>query len=519
MSIVSSRGPRAALLASAFALILAGSSRAADVTEDQARDVAGQLRAWLTGLVTDRVPLSQDLLTVRPAGASYSVTVPLPAGLLETQDDSGRPTEASVVALIHPEEGTRWRIESMNFPASFRLSPGSAAALDALAAMAGSPGAGARANDSQGLPSAEWRARSQAASGIFDTAQASDSRLDYRMEGITYDARNIGLKSETHTTVDRCNGTTFLHPTLTGGVDFGGEATLEGYTQVSSNPILGSMRVAVRRMFVRGELGSVMTGQVASVIRTTVGFGLDTQAAQGGGDKGLIDRDAGRDVLRRVIATMKGILGGAKLEEIVEGLDVELPLGRGSADKVTYAMGSDAPGGMLRAFSELRLLGLRVIGLPPQFADLVPISVLLRSTVSNINVNALTGLAEDASQDGADPDEMMARLVALFTSGGVRLGFEHLDIDLGFSSMIASGNATVVGPNSARGQADIAITGMDALMARTQKLPNAGQAMAALALAKGFGKAEGDRTVWHIAFSEDNKILVNGMDITRMGGK
>lgn len=519
MSIVSSRGSRAALLASAFALILAGSSRAADVTEDQARDVAAQLRAWLTGLVTDRVPLPRDLLTVRPAGANYSVTVPLPAGLAETKDDSGQPTDAMVVALIHPEDGTRWRIESMKFPASFRLTPGSAAALDALAAMAGPPGAGSQANDPQGVPSAEWHTRSQAASGIFDTAQASDSHLDYRMEGITYDARNIGLKSETHTAVDRYSGTTLLHPTSAGGVDFGGEATIEGYTQVSSNPILGSMRVAVRRMFVRGEMGSVMTAQVASVIRTTVGFGLDAQAAQGGGEKGSVDPNAARAVLRRVIVAMKGILSGAKLEETVEGLDVELSPGRGSADKVTYAVGSDAPGGKLRAFTEIGIDGLRVIGLPPQFADLVPIKVLLRPTVSNIDVKALTVLAEDASQDSADPDEMTARLMTLFTSGGVRVGFEHLDIDLGFASMVASGNATVVSPNTARGQADIAITGLDAMMARTQKLPNAGQAMVVLAMAKGFGKAEGNRTVWHIAFSEDNKILVNGMDLTKMGGK
>ena len=530
MSFPWSHGMRAALLASVVSLVLTGSGRAADVTEDQAKELSGQLRGWMAGIVTDRLPLSPGLFTVRPAGANYSLTMPLPPGVLGMPDDTGNPTDAAIVALVHPESGTRWRIESLKFPSAFRLSPSSAAALGALGAIASPPGGMAIAPPPLAprlapvppntVPSAEWHTRTQTASGVFDTAQLSDSRLDFRIEGVTYDTANVGGSTASHTSVDRYSGTTTLHPTAAGGLDLGGDATIEGYKQVGSTPTFGSIRVAARRMAVRGEMGSVMTGQVATLIRTAVTYGLDAAAAQSGGDKAATaNPNADRDTARTIIATLKGILDGVRLEEIVEGLDVEVAQGRGSADTVRFAFAGNAPDSKFQGFMEMGLGGVKVLGLPPQFADLVPRSFVFRPTVGNIDVKALTALAEDATQGDADPEMLKARLMGLFVSSGVRLGIEHLDIDLGFASMTASGTATMLNQHAGRGQADIVVTNLDALMVRAQTLPNGGQAIGVMAMAKGFGKAQGNKTVWHIAFSEDNKVLVNGMDVSRMGGK
>jgi hypothetical protein len=89
---------------------------------------------------------------------------------------------------------------------------------------------------------------------------------------------------------------------------------------------------------------------------------------------------------------------------------------------------------------------------------------------------------------------------------------------MGYASMVGSGEATVVGPTAIQGTADIIVTHFDALMERAQTLPDPAQAMAVLAMAKGFGKTQGEKTVWHIAVSPDQKVLVNGVDVLG-GGK
>ena len=360
----------------------------------------------------------------------------------------------------------------------------------------------------------------QSGSGVFDTAQTSESHLDFRVDGLRYEARNIGGVAESRTTIDRMAGRYWLRPTASGAVDYLGEGTLDSYAAVSDNPAIGTVRVTARHIAARGETGAVVLGQVATLIRTAVTLGADAAAAdhQAPDAKETSDRLA-RAAMPTLIAALKGIMTGAKLDETVDGLDVQAVNGHFSADKVGMAFGAEAPHDTFAAFLELGAAGLNIQGLPPESADFVPRSFVIRPTVANIDLKALTQLATDASAEGADPEAMKARLAALFTTTGVRIGFDHLDMDLGYASMTGVGDATIVGPTAVRGTADIAITGLDALMQHAQALPNAAQAMGVLALAKGFGKAQGDKTTWHIAFSEDNKVLVNGIDLSKMGGK
>ena len=531
MSICFPRGTRATVFASVFTLGLNLPSQAADVTTAQANDVAQQLRTWLAGLLANRVPISPEMLMVVPAGESYNVSVRFPGGFIARSDEAGKPTDAWLTAIVRPEQGTRWRIESMKLPATFRLTPEAAAALGAMGAMgamdADEPLAPKPPNDQKeppaapvAVPSMEWQTRTQTASGVFDTAQASDSRLEYRMEGIKYEARNLGGSPESHVTVERIAGLSMMHPTPSGAVDFAAEGVMDGYTSVSTNPIIGSVRVSAKRVVGRGAMGAVMTSQLADLIRTVVTLGMDANAAkESGTDLNGKDEKAARAAVRTMIAQLKGIMGGAKLEETFEGIEVQAGDGRGSAEQAGFSFGGDAPADKLQAFTEFSATSLKIQGTPPQYADFVPRSFVVRPTVANIDVKGLTKLAEDASADGADPDEMQARLLNLVTNSGVRLGFEHLDVDLGFASMVASGTATVVGPNAYHGQADVTVMGLDDLMQRVQKLPDSGQALAVLAMAKGIGKADGKKTTWHIAMSEDSKVMINGMDMSKMGRK
>ena len=517
--------PRALLLASVFTMALGAAAHAADVTEAQAKDVADRLRAWIAGLVTDRVPLSPTLLDVQPAGLNYRLTFPLPPGVLQTKDEPGQPPGGAVIILAHPEEGTRWRIDGYTFPAHFTLGPAAAAAMAGmtpppLAALPpGTPGSPPASPAPPGAPTAEWHIKSQSASGVYDTAQATESYLNYALEGYRSDVKNLGGQGTSTTTIDRYHGTSRLKPTQSGGTDLTGDFTVEGYQQSTDLPQIGQMRIAAKRMLVRGDIRSVMTGQLAALIRLGVDTGLDAQAAKAAGDKAADTPAVKPDVTREVFKLLRGLLAGMRVDETVEGLELDLPQGRGSASTAQFGFGGDAPGDKFQGYMEFGVTGLKVLGLPPQFADLLPSRLVFRPTVANIDLKGLTALAEAANRPGSDEATTKARMAAIFTSNGVRLGVERFEADLGFASLSASGSATMLNQNAARGQAEVVITGLDAVMQRAQTLPNPAQMIAFLAMAKGFGKAEGNRTVWNITFSEDNKVIVNGMDISKMGAK
>ena len=519
MLIHSRHGAKAALLASAVLFGLSGPAGAQTRTDAQAQDLSKQLQEWMVSILGPKVPLPPNVVKVSPDGERFRINLPLPPGLVSMQDTAGKPTDALFSAAVRPIGGTRWRVEAFDMPALAQLSPESAAALGALSGGMPNNTPGNKPSGTAGgpaaAPKAEFRIRSQSASGMFDTSLATESRLEWRMEGITYTAENLGGQADGRTTTDIYTGTTRLSPARGGGIDIASEGVIEGYSQVSTNATMGPMRIMAKRMQVRGELGALMTNQITNIIQTIVGLGMDAQA---GGSDPKRQEAAKKDGLRKVIALMKGIMGGLSVEETVEGLEVEMMGQRGGAGRLAVAFGSAAPTDKFKAFLEIGLDGLKVSGLPPQFADLMPRSIVLRPTIGNIDVKALTALAEEAAADNADAPAVERKFMALITTGGTELGMERLSIDLGFARLQASGTATMISQDWFKGQGEIAVTGFDALMDRAQKMPEAAQAVPALALLKGLGKTEGDRLVWRLSLTDDKKVLVNGMDLAKLGG-
>lgn len=527
----SRRAFRAALLASA-ALIGAGlavplvpAARAQTVTEAQAGDVAKQLQAWMSGIVGPKLPIPADILRVVPDGPRYRINLPVPAltPFLTMQDVAGKPTQALLSVAIRPIEGTKWRVEALDLPSVLTLTPEGAGALAALHGTAGAtpsaPSSGAQAAPAAAQPSAEMRIRAQSASGVYDTSLATESRFEWRHEGIAYVARNIGGKGEDRSAIDLSTGVTTLKPNGSGGLSVRTEASMEGYNALS-NTAMGPLRMTMKRVRMAGELSALMTAQFTTIVQTVVTLGMEAQAAKAADPKTVdakAQEAAKRAGLRKVIAALKGIMGGMTLEETIEGIDVDVMGQQGSAGKLTVSLGGGAPADKFKAFIEIGLDALKIPALPPQYLDLLPRSIAVRPSVGNIDVKAMTALAEQAAADDADTAALEAKLKDLVTKGGTELGLDRLVIDLGFARLQANGSATMVDEDKFKGAGEISMTGFDALMDRAQKMPEAGMAIPMLALLKGLGKTEGDRLIWRLTVAEDQKVLVNGMDISKLG--
>lgn len=518
---------RSVLLATVIALPFgAGPARAADVTPEQAQDVAKQLQDWMSAFLGGKVPLPPNLFKVVPAGELYRLTIPVPPAVLRMEDGGGKPTDALYSAGLRPLGGTRWAVEDLQMPALVALSPEAAAGLAAgLAGAAGpqqspaTPPASGKTTAAAAPPSMEVRIRAQTGSGVYDTSLKTESRLESVIQGLSVRGNGLGHAGQrSEATVDRFSHLFQLRPTASGGVDTLSDWTMDGYSSVSFEPTIGEVKTSARRVRVRGEINALMTAQVTSVLQTVIQMGMDAAAnPKPAARDGQLD-DASRAKLKTIIAALKGVIAGLALEEGIDGFRLEMMGQSGTADRMSFVLGGGAPNGKFGAHLEIGVDGVTVTAVPPQYADFMPRSVVIRPTVDNVDVAALTALADDAIAPNADLTAIQGKLVALLTGNGVKLGIERLLIDMGTTKLTATGNLTPTSPMSANGQAEIAMTGYDALMERVQKLPEAMQAIPVLALVRGLARTEGDKLVWRLALTEDQKITVNGVDLRKLGG-
>ncbi|MSP05269.1 MAG: DUF2125 domain-containing protein [Acetobacteraceae bacterium] len=502
---------------------LSVSARAADVTAEQAQDVAKQLREWIGGQLGGGLPIPSDIFGMTPAGAQMRLVVPLSLPVLAMQGGDTKATDALISAALRPLGGTRWAIEDLRMPAVISLTPDAAAPFGGPGANSGRgarPAPSGRPGAEPTAPGMEIRIRSQSATGVYDTSLKTESRLEATAQGLAIRSSGLGdANQRMEVTVDRYVGLMQLRPTTAGGVDTISEWTMEGYNSRITDPAVGEVKLGIRRVSMRGEIAGLMTGQVTTLLQNAMQWGLAAAMQPGYGMTNDPLGDAGRTKLKVVVAALKGLLVGMTVTQAVEGVQAEMLGVGGGADKVLLGFGGSAPAGKFGAYLDIEVDGLKAPFLPPSYASLLPHSVSLRPTVGNIDVAALTALVEEAAQPKANLDAVGDKLFGLVTGNGVTVGLERLSIDLGTTKLSANGSVTASRPMTAKGQVEIVVTGFDALIERIQKIPEVMEIIPALVLVRGLGRSEGDKLVWRLALTEDQKIMVNGVDLRKLGGR
>ncbi len=460
--------------------------------------VSQRVREGLASFFGPQSALPVDAVPVREEGESLLVAVDLPSTFLQRTDDTGQSTNRWFSALVRPEGRTRLRIDHATLPAAAQLTPAAAAALDAATQ-------GSARRQITAEPILNMRARHRSITGLYDGDPGRDSRFEFRAEGIELNARNFSRWSDRHIAVDRLTGLSRYRRTANGAADIGLELTIDSYASVAENPVLGPLQLAAHRIVTNAEIDGVRSAELVTILRALL--------------NGASDPASRHAHLRALLPSSLGPIGSFKLDETLEGLDIRGQALTAFADHLHFATGADATAGKIQVYLEIALGGMRFPDLTEQYSAYVPRSVTIRSTLSNIDQDAAARLL------GAAPTMDVNLTAAGMPPGrltgfeGARLRFEYFDADFGFATVTASLDATVIGPDSIRGQADIAVTGLQELMTRVQAEPNATRLLGILAVLRGFGKAEHDQTVWHIVFGEGRKISVNGFDLNRLRGK
>jgi hypothetical protein len=475
-------------------LLLPCGVRADDIGPAQAQALQQQLKDWFAGLLGPGATASDLPLQITGEGDHYRATWPI-SGL--DSPASG----AAVTAEARPLDGGRWAIDGIKLPdsASFTVTM---------------PDTGD--NGTSGPMKAALAVGRQDSHGVIDPALATPSTLhiDLGNLAITTDS----AKQHQEQRVDRYAVETSLKPAQDGRLDATMDASIEGWKTAAQTEGQAALAIGAQRVHALGRVAGLTRDKVAGLVSAMNGLfqALPPDVVEKH-DKGEIPPPA-RAQLRALIEALPDLLTGVKLEETVDGLQVEVAgMGGLALQRMVLGFGGEAPNGNLNAWVEIGLDGLATPSLPPKMTAYLPHHLELRPSISGIRTKDLSKLALDATEEGAGGDRLAPDIAAIFAHGGVNLAVETLSFDLGPAQVEGVGKVVVLSPDSWQGEARLSATGLDELTAQARKDPELQQALPVLMMLRGLAKPDGNRLAWDIA-SDGTAVTVNGIDLSGLGG-
>lgn len=164
---------------------------------------------------------------------------------------------------------------------------------------------------------------------------------------------------------------------------------------------------------------------------------------------------------------------------------------------------------------------------PPWSAELLPTTFKFDFALGGFDLEtpAKKMLAEiDLAKEPPLPTGFETQLLPIFLPGNaVSVTLHPSEISSATYAVTYEGKIDASLAGFPKGQVTIQMTGMEDVIAKVQAAaaadPMAQQAMGVLVAAKGFGKADADgKLVWAIEMTPDNKVLINGLDVSAMLG-
>jgi hypothetical protein len=473
-------------------LLLPCGARADDTGPAQAQALQQQLKDWLAGLLGPAVAPPDLPLQITGEGDHYRATWPI-TGL-----DSPT-TGTAATALLRPLDGGRWALDGIKLP--------DAASFTVMVPDTGN-------NGTSGPLKAAITIGRQDSHAVIDPALTSPSTLhiDVGNLAVTTDS----AKQHQEQRIGRYAVEAGLRPAHDGRLDAVIDAIVEGWETAAQMAGGASIAIGAQKMHALGRVDGVSRDKVTGLVSALNGFfrALPPNVVEKHGKDDL--PAPARAQLRALIEALPDLLTGVKLEETVDGLQVEVAgMGGLALQHTMLGFGGEAPDGNLHAWFEIVLDGLDTPSLPPKMAAYLPHHVELRPSISGIRTKDLSKLALDATEEGAGDDTLAPDIAAIFAHGGVNFSVETLAFDLGPAKVEGIGTLLVLSPDSWRGEARLTATGLDELTAQARTDPDLKQALPVLMMLRGLAKPDGSRLGWDVV-SEGTAVTVNGIDLSAL---
>ena len=474
----------------ALTLFVPAAARA-DVTPEQAQALEQQLHDWLAALLGTAVDVTDRPVRLTPDGDHYRVEIPMGAAADAVGLDAG---DATITAEARPLPGDRWVLDDIAIPDSLHL-----------ATQGGSD------------PATDWSMKiaDQHMSALVDPTLATASSFDADIRGQT--STSEGANGPHTSSVEHYTAHTVWLPTGNGRVDMLGNSMGDKLAASQAMPDGAPVTWSVDHIQSSVRIDAVAANSLGTILRAAMAMVPTALAARqsGAAPAGLPPK--ARTAARTLVAQLRNLWSGFTLDETLDHVRFDANGVGGSIAKLGIGAAADTRDGKLDMHLTVAIDGIDSpeIGAGP-LHDYLPRHIQLSPHLYGVGV-------EDASQlllraidsDGTNDNALMDDATQLLRKSPLTVGLDDVAFDLGPAHLNGSGEVHVAAKNQMTGEADITVTGLDALIQQAASMPEMKQALPILIMLKGLGRQNGDATHWKITYNA-RKILVNGNDLSAM---
>lgn len=490
---------RGAVLLSAW-LSCVAPALAADATPEQATALETQLRDWMASLVAPALDVGPRPVRVSPAGDHLHVELPAPDSLSAIGVlDAG----VAINLDIRPLSGGRWTIEDLRLPSPLRIR------MPDIGQATKAPNVAAAAALLPGELIQELSFDKQNNNGVVDPSFTTTTSLDFSSTGYHITSPNgvVNVAADT--------GHLVMQPTGDGRVNVISDGTGTKMAAQMTLPNRPPVSYSIEQVRSIGHVTNLSPDSLASLIRTAAAMAQSIKTSPNA-DGPSPDQ---REMLRRMLASLATVMTGFDAGLTASGIRVEAMGQVATLRQAAFGEDFSTSDDKYSLGFSVALEGLDSPAIPKGvFRDYLPRKIVIKPRISGYSVSELQrlmGAAIDAAPN--DMDAIQAGLLTALADNPVEASIEELSFDLGPAKLAANGTFTVAGQtlDDMSGEAEITVTGLDALIKRANTNPELKQIAPVLFFLKGIAKADGADYVWAISYDKGS-VTVNDTDLSQL---
>lgn len=479
---------KAVAVAAVLAAAVAGATQAADVSEQGAKDLFGNLTYFLPDDIA-----KSGVIAVKPVSSHYEVTYDLRA-LLDKLNVSGFDISGlkPLTMLATPQDNGFWNVEGNNtFDVNAKSKPGSGPYMEFRYALT-----------------------SSIFQGVFDPALHYLRSMDMKGKGITFTTKTTDENNsvqQNDATVDSVGYTLSSADSGEPGrldIKMGGSLQSLYDKIVSDGTTVGEVKIAAI------DFSAGATKLPLKAVNSLLHFVSERKD-----QKTLSDSD--NKALKALLMDALPIVGSFEESVAAKDISVTTPFGEGGLQKLGYFFKVAGPANSMSADFGLNLEKLTLASglVPEDYIAYIPDGADFQVQVPNLNFSALMDILQqtDFNKPGSDADVDKKLQQAMFPDGTVTINFPKISAVSGLYDIEASGSMRgwIYEKDRVSMKMTVFARDLDKTIAAIQEAAKTkadlSQVSFGLMMAKGFAKTDADgRSRWDIDISDDGGVTVNG---------
>jgi len=479
---------KAVATAAVLAAGVAGVVQAADVSEQGAKDLYGNLTYFLPDDIA-----KSGAISVKPASAHYEVTYDVQK-FLDKLNVSGFDISGlkPLMMLATPLDSGLWNIEGNNaFDVTARSKPGSG-------------------------PDSEFRyaLASSAFQGVFDPALHYLRSMDMKGNGITLSTKTTDENKSVQKNDATADSIVYTVSSADSGepgrLDLKMNGSLQSlYDKISSDDAaLGEIKIAA----IDFNMGA--TKLPLKAVNSLLQF-----VSEHKDQKTLSDADS--KAVKALLMDAMPIVDSFEESVAVKDIAVTTPFGNGGLQKMGYFFKVAGPANAMNADFGLNAekLALETGLIPEDYIAFIPDTADIQVQVPNLNFSALADIFQQADLKNPESDKAIDEKLqkAMFPDGTMTINFPKISAVSGLYDVEASGSMRGWLTEKDRVAMKMTVLARDldktiaAIQEAAKTKTDLSQLSFGLMMAKGFAKTDTDgRSRWDIDLSDDGHVTVNG---------